>query len=154
MFERLEISDYRSCLETQIDFQPDLSVLIGPNGTGKTNILNACLLLRSLTTEGDYYRIDTPDVTNESKLKAVFRYNNKKSILTAKIKLHTDENNSDVIVGSKQSWYAKDFTGNARRIKTPLSMAEHSGNVSKNFLLRRRHHFIEWSPQHTMPDPF
>ncbi|MFW9998379.1 MAG: AAA family ATPase, partial [Candidatus Odinarchaeota archaeon] len=39
MIKRIQIQDYRSCLDTSFDFHPNLSVLIGPNGSGKTNIL-------------------------------------------------------------------------------------------------------------------
>jgi DNA sulfur modification protein DndD len=43
--ERLLLKNYRQFRETEFLFQPvpgnDLSVIIGKNGTGKTNILNA-----------------------------------------------------------------------------------------------------------------
>lgn len=83
MIEQLEISDYRSCLNTTLNLQPDLSVLIGPNGSGKTNILNSLVLLRSLTTEERFRRDDQP--TNESRIKAAFRHHNGKAILTSGI---------------------------------------------------------------------
>lgn len=154
MFERLEIYDYRSCLETTIDLQPDLSVLIGPNGSGKTNILNAFLLLRSLTAEGDFLHRKPADVTNESRLKAVFRYNDKKSILTAKLQLHTDENNADVILASDQSWYARDVTGNARRIRIPLWLIGHGRGVPSNFHRQQRLHFMRWEQAGQIPESF
>ena len=154
MLERLEISDYRSCLDTTIDLQPDLSILIGPNGSGKTNILNACLLLRSLTTEADYFSRAAVDVTNESRVKAVFRYNDKKSILTAKVQLHIDENNADVILASDQSWYAREFTGNARRIKAPLWFSGYTMRERFNVPIRFRREYIEWRHMHQMSESF
>ena len=120
MIEKFEIFDYRSCSETTINLQPDLTVLIGPNGSGKTNILNAFLLLRSLTNEEVFRAQRVVEASNECRLKASFRCEGKKSILTTDIQLHTDENNSDVILNSDYSWYIKEYTGNASRIKTPL----------------------------------
>ncbi len=123
MIEKLEISDYRSCAKTAIELQPDLSVLIGPNGSGKTSILNAFLLLRSLIGGRNFIGRGTEEAANESRLKATFRHNEKKSVLTANLQVHNDEHNDDVIVGSSESWYARDFTGNRRRITVPLAFA-------------------------------
>ncbi|HEX5997446.1 MAG TPA: DNA replication/repair protein RecF [Jiangellales bacterium] len=38
---RLELHDFRSYAETAVDFDPGPSVLIGPNGHGKTNLVEA-----------------------------------------------------------------------------------------------------------------
>ncbi|MDQ1729220.1 MAG: ATPase domain, partial [Pyrinomonadaceae bacterium] len=127
MIEKVEITNYRSCVETSLELQPDLSVLIGPNGSGKTNVLNACLLLRKLTEERiSRYREDE-QATDESRLKVWFRLDQKQTILTADLQLFTDENNSDVIVNAKESWYAKDYTSSAKRINIPLWVADYFG---------------------------
>ena len=131
MLESLKISNYRSCTRTFLQLQPDLSVLIGPNGSGKTNILNAFLLLRALTREDDYFRtsgsgrfsLESEKTTNQCTLSASFRVFDKKLILYAKFNLHTDANNHDVVISSEQSWYAKDFTGSTKRIKFPIWLA-------------------------------
>jgi hypothetical protein len=122
MIERLEIFDYRSCMHTTFDLQPDLSVIIGPNGSGKTNILQAFLLLRSLTFERDVDSRRYLEELDESRIKGTFRVEEKKTILTANVQVVADENNADVIVSAKQSWYAKDFTGDTKRFKIPLSL--------------------------------
>ena len=125
MIETLEIRNYRSCVDTVVDLQPDLSVFIGPNGSGKTNILNAYLLLRRLTEERElrssqYKEEVLPD---ESKLKVTFLLDSKRAILTAGLQLFTDETNADVIVNATQSWYARDFTNSRKRIRLPLWVA-------------------------------
>ncbi len=51
MLRRFIVENYRSCLHTSIDLNPNLSVLIGPNGSGKTNILQAIMFLNKMALE-------------------------------------------------------------------------------------------------------
>jgi len=120
MIQKISIQDYRSCLDTTIELHPNLSVLIGPNSSGKTNILNAFLLLRKLLEEDEYHRFQEQEPTGQCILKVWFNVDKKTVIFTAKVDVFTDENNRDVIVSSHQRWYAKDFTGNKRLIQAPL----------------------------------
>jgi AAA15 family ATPase/GTPase len=134
---KVSIEGYRSCLETTIDLQPNLSVLIGPNSSGKTNILKAILLLRSLVEEEQTYIHRKLESTGQCKLKFWFDIDGKKAVLTSKINIFTDENNNDVIVQSAQEWYAKDFTGNSKRIHIPLWIIRDSYRFkSKNYISR------------------
>ncbi len=119
MLEQIEIFNYRSCLHTHFTLQPDLSVLIGPNSAGKTNVLRAILLLKKLTDETGFHS-EIEDQVSQSILKATFLHSNKRAKLTAEINLITDENNLDDIIGAKQKWYARDFTGSSKRIDAPI----------------------------------
>ncbi|MBO0871161.1 MAG: AAA family ATPase, partial [Micromonosporaceae bacterium] len=38
---RLELVDFRSYPGVVVEFQPGATVLVGPNGTGKTNLVEA-----------------------------------------------------------------------------------------------------------------
>ena len=125
MLERVEIQNYRSCTNTTIVLQPDLSVFIGPNGSGKTTILNAFLLLRKLTDDRNISHHEEESSTDQCRIKATFRPTEDKALLTADVRLYTDESNSDIIVGSRQSWYIKDFTGSAKRTIAPLGIANY-----------------------------
>lgn len=159
--ERMEIHDYRSCLDTTFTWDRHLSVLIGPNGSGKTNILNAALLLRKLTEEeGRYFQDDRP-ATAECKLKTWFNVEGKQAILTATLRTFTDETNDDIIVASDQQWYVKDFTGSAKRIRTPLwlvqQLAAHGMGRNVRFMrhspaLMRRAYFMRQPMRHDLPN--
>jgi len=123
MITKVEVSDYRSCLNCSFDLQPHLSVLIGPNSSGKTNILNALLLLKKLTVGSRGYHREEEEPTGKSKLKVLFNVGEKKSLLTATLGTYTDEYNNDVVVFSGESWYMKDFTGDAKHLNVPLHYA-------------------------------
>lgn len=120
MITKVEVSNYRSCLNCSFELQPHLSVLIGPNSSGKTNILKALLLLEKLIEEQRYYRYEEEEPTGKSKLKFHFNIDGDNVILTAIAETYTDENNDDVVVASKQRWYMKDITGSAKHLDIPL----------------------------------
>ncbi|MEL6941115.1 MAG: ATP-binding protein [Bacteroidota bacterium] len=44
MINKATIYNYRSCLETEVELHPELTILIGANAAGKTNILQALYL--------------------------------------------------------------------------------------------------------------
>jgi recombinational DNA repair ATPase RecF len=54
MLKRIMLENYRSCLRTSIDLHPNLSVLIGPNGSGKTNILQGMMLLNHMARGAEH----------------------------------------------------------------------------------------------------
>ena len=123
MLRKLQLRNYRSCVDTTFELQPDLSVLIGPNGSGKTNILSGLVLLRRLLEQDQRHHLEHETPTGECVLKAWFEVEGKTAILTANIALYTDERNNDILVSSEQSWYAKDFVGNRALLKVPLNVA-------------------------------
>lgn len=40
----LEMANFRSCLQTKVEFQPGLTLLVGENNSGKSNVINAIRL--------------------------------------------------------------------------------------------------------------
>ena len=154
MLKNLYVRDYRSCLDTEFALNPQLSVLIGPNGSGKTNILNAMLLLRSLTEEswqGRYGNEESP--TSVCKVRAKFDLEGKIATLNATIPTFTDQANHDIVIGAIERWYLKDFTGNPKRPSIPLwyarSMFDNSRvRMAKARFERRRLYY----GRHRFPD--
>lgn len=45
----VNITNFRSCIETSLDLHPQLTAIIGANGSGKTNTLTALLLLSNIS---------------------------------------------------------------------------------------------------------
>jgi hypothetical protein len=122
LIKRVEITNYRSCLNCSFDLHPHLSVFIGPNASGKTNILNAILILRKLAEQEEPFHFRKEKPSGQSKFKMIFNIKGKKIILNMRVQIDTDENNNDIVLGSRLNWYLKDFTGNAKRYDTPLSL--------------------------------
>lgn len=122
MITKIQIRDYRSCVDATFRLHPHLSVLIGPNSSGKTNILNAVLLLKKLVEEEKPYYNGDETAAGQSHLKVWFDIDGKSIFFDAVVDIFTDENNNDVIVSSKQYWVAHAFTGSRKRHHLPLWM--------------------------------
>ena len=147
MITKIAISDYRSCINTSFSPHPNLSVLIGPNSAGKSNVLNGILLLKRLVAEEEFLYNRVEKATGQCQIKVWFDIEGKKLILTSIVDIFTDENNNDVVVSSKQYWTARDFTGNLKHIKLPLFLIDDIYKLRNDkrivFRSRNRKYFLE-----------
>lgn len=50
MIKKLKVDGFKSLVDFEINFEKGLNVLVGPNGVGKTNIIQAMTILSSLNT--------------------------------------------------------------------------------------------------------
>ncbi len=133
--KKIQIKNYRSCLFTEFNPNNTLSALIGPNGSGKTNVLTAITLLNSmLTVRRRRFHPENP-ITSSCHLKVWYEWNGKQIIHTAKLALDTDERNQDEIISTSEYWYMRDITGSKRHIKIPLGIFYELYH-EKNFLTR------------------
>jgi ABC-type lipoprotein export system ATPase subunit len=123
LLDKIEITGYRSCLRTVFAPNPNLSVLIGPNGSGKTNVLNAVRLVKRLTQPPERLLGRGRSASAECQIKVWFLVGDKKAILTADLDIDTDDDNEDIVIGFRQKWYLKDFTGESKRYDVPLFLA-------------------------------
>ena len=132
--KKIEIHNYRSCGSTTFEPNPQLSALIGPNGSGKTNILLAIKLLVSLLDVPRGYFRNANQITSRSKLKIWYDVDGKRIIHTIKLGIFTDEKNYDEIIQADESWYMYDFTGNKKLLKLPLEgLISTLSNKRRNF---------------------
>jgi ABC-type lipoprotein export system ATPase subunit len=116
----ISIKNYRSCIDTSFTPDEHLSVLIGPNGSGKTNVLSAIRLLPALCSPR-HNKADEP-ITSASELRAVYEIDGAKVVQVARLSLVTNEKNQDEITNSEEYWIIPEVTGPRRRIHIPLAI--------------------------------
>ncbi len=139
--KKIRVTNYRSCLNTEFTPDEHLSALIGPNATGKTNVLAAIRLLRALlSTRHRYYRGDERPATSASEIKTWFDVDGKTVIHTAKLDIHTDEHNRDEILSSHERWYMRDVTGKSTQLKLPIAIVAELFSSKRHGSARIRGH--------------
>jgi AAA15 family ATPase/GTPase len=100
----LEIQTYRSCIKTIFPLQNELTGLIGINGSGKSNILNAILLLRKICSIGSFLHHEKDPSYNHCRIKAEIVDSTKSVLMDGKIFFLTDERNNDDVQTSDLKW--------------------------------------------------
>lgn len=116
--KQVQLNNYRSCIQTTIDLQRDLSTLIGANGSGKSNVLNGITLLNKILHAHQF-----PDERgNQSicKLKVSFDVDGKTLRHQVVIRYTNNERNVDSVIDTEEKWDFSDFTGDKTWIKAPL----------------------------------
>lgn len=101
----LKIKSYRSCLKTHLEVQKGLTTLIGVNGTGKSNILNAILLLKKIRNISNHFSYrDEDSLVNKGSFEVEIEYKSKPVFIKAKMFYNTDESNNDELVNCETTW--------------------------------------------------
>jgi energy-coupling factor transporter ATP-binding protein EcfA2 len=104
MLKRIKIQSYRSCFNTTFECHPNLSVLIGPNGSGKTNILQAIMLLNRMMHQDTWRYLQTPAGGLASQLDFDFNVGRARAHLSTLVSTQTDDSNKDEVTRSRQRW--------------------------------------------------
>jgi len=140
--KNIRIRNYRSCTDTSFSLEDDISVLIGPNGSGKTNILNALLLLNNLTknSSGKF-----SDLGIETNMRVEFYEGSNRVIHTTDFLLDNAGGNQDNIIGSDEKWYLKDFSGSANRPTFPLHIFSTENDSNRNSLVHSQRMYFSRS---------
>jgi len=123
MLKRILIENYRSCLRTSIDLHPNLSVLIGPNSSGKTNILQAIMLLSKMAQAEEHRGARRGVISVSSRLKAKFEERRWVAQLNASVAAYPDESNNDVMLAARQKWTLKALKRKPTAFEFPLGLA-------------------------------
>ena len=97
--ERLELLNFKNYEEAALQFSPEINCLVGPNGSGKTNLLDALYFLS--LTKSAFLTSDQQAVQHGAKLLAI----------RAWVKL---EDNTDKLICSVQAGQRKLFKNNGQ----------------------------------------
>ena len=117
---KITIKHYRSCEDAVFIPHESLSALIGPNGSGKTNILSAIKLLPSLCySRSRHYGADDP-ITSACEIKTWYEVDNVQITHTAKLNIVTNEKNQDEIISSEELWAVPSNTVRRKKNQHPL----------------------------------
>jgi predicted ATP-dependent endonuclease of OLD family len=106
------ITNYHSCRKTRIVFDPQLTALIGINGSGKTSILRALLLLKNAFKSHRYYRSLSSTDYIKSQIILEMQEDEDTIILKADIYYAFDEDLNENVVFSTTKWKINDLAGN------------------------------------------
>lgn len=114
---------YRSCKRTQFQLQKDVTVMIGPNGVGKTNVLHGMHLLSAPDRRRRIFSQDTN--TSRCRIEAVFALGKETVEYKARLTYRPNELNRDEITIAEEKWNFKELDG------------KNVWHDSEDFLIRR-----------------
>jgi predicted ATPase len=148
VLKKVVLENYRSCIETSINLHPSLSVFIGPNSSGKTNILQGMMILNKFVTEDPYTFHTSESGSVSSGLKATLQVHRTTVDLNASVAAFTDNSNNDLIRGSRQKWSLKERNGQRASFDYPLGLiARYSERGIPEVRLRRHYPLVSWRVQ-------
>lgn len=155
-FLSFAVRSYRSCRQTTFPLHPQLTALIGVNGSGKSNIMNALLLLRKACIQ----RLVSPHQTDESlnscRLSADIQHEDRCIGMKAKVVYETDDHNSDDVQDTRWRWNLQDFTGESKWDDFPIGIFGHPavGNfLAENPTSEHMRRVLHWyfPPERKLP---
>jgi ABC-type Mn2+/Zn2+ transport system ATPase subunit len=106
---RFQVRAYRSCKSVSLELNPDITALIGPNGSGKTNLLKAITLLQ--TRRGPQRRPSKELSPIKCQIEADFSVRGRPVLFKATVFIRHNEQNEDEILYEDNEWNFQSLTG-------------------------------------------
>lgn len=126
---KFTIRNYRSCQLTTLSPNSGLTALIGINGSGKSNLLSALLLLKRSTRFPIRYFADIDEAyLNRSHVSLEIEYETHLIRLRGDIFYFTNNQNIDDVLGTKLKWNLETITGKKTWIELPIEMLKLGGD--------------------------
>lgn len=118
--KNIEILNYRSCIQTKFELHDNLTALIGINGVGKSNILNALLLLKKGRRGRRYYGEENLKNLLATNLNFTIEFENQNIIIRSKVFYETDERNTDEVYNIEMKYRHEDSPRKWINVENPI----------------------------------
>lgn len=153
--KRISIKNYRSCISCNWAPNKELSVLIGPNGSGKTNTLSAMKLLKALAGMAPTRRGNKDPAAVRATIRTVFSVDGIEVTHTAKIGVSTNERNLDEVTEAQEFWIIPSSKRETAKLSFPswfLKMARQNGGARDTWGNERSSSFYGWLKRNKVED--
>lgn len=116
----ISVASYRSCIRTRLTLHPELTVLIGVNSAGKSNILSSLLLLKKITRSRSMRNREHDPALSRCQVMADIAFRNKSLFVKGDIVYESDERNADDVQYTNLKWNFREFINNAKWQTIPI----------------------------------
>ena len=107
--KRFRLRGFRSCKDASFELADDVSVLIGRNGSGKTNLLQGLTLLKG-TVRRAYQEDELDTSASRCEVEADFKIGKKTAFYRGSITFRTnDRRRQDDVIGVREKWNFREF---------------------------------------------
>ncbi len=145
----LEVMSYRSCIKTRLPLNRELTALIGVNSAGKSNILNALLLLKKACRSRFILRPNQDSPYNSCNIKVEIEDGGKTIYIAGEVIFETDERNFDDVMSTNLRWNFREYTGKSKWIHLPIEYLAFSEQSHSQVRINLRGRFQPISRQHS-----
>ena len=132
--EHIKLTNFRNYDELELDFNPNINIIVGNNGQGKTNILESIYVLSLSKSNRDGYDSDMIKFEKESlSLEGKIIDND----LIKKLRVDITPNKKRVFINNKEIHKIKDYISNfcvISFVPTDLDIIKGSPSVRRNLL--------------------
>ena len=132
--EHIKLTNFRNYDELELDFNPNINIIVGNNGQGKTNILESIYVLSLSKSNRDGYDSDMIKFEKESlSLEGKVVDND----LIKKLRVDITPNKKRVFINNKEIHKIKDYISNfcvISFVPTDLDIIKGSPSVRRNLL--------------------
>ena len=132
--EHIRLTNFRNYDELELDFNPNINIIVGNNGQGKTNILESIYVLSLSKSNRDGYDSDMIKFEKESlSLEGKIIDND----LIKKLRVDITPNKKRVFINNKEIHKIKDYISNfcvISFVPTDLDIIKGSPSVRRNLL--------------------